>query len=75
MAAFTGYSVEEGWVDIPDIKAMVSGAKQSLPGEDSLVPQDTVPTKRLYGKVEEKSVILKSGANTTKEAEEAPGKG
>ncbi len=49
---------EEGWVEIPDITAMVpldTQASLEMGDEDSVEAQE-LKTKRLYGKVEVKTV-------------------
>ena len=74
------YNVIEGWVDIIDaetLKKNVGKSTEGTPGKsgDEHIFGIDIPTKRLYGKVEEKQIVLKLGANTTKEAEEPPRKG
>jgi len=74
------YNVIEGWVDVinaASLKQQIGQPTEGTPGRtgDEHIFGIDIPTKRLYGTVEEKCVILKSGANTIKEAEEPPRKG
>jgi hypothetical protein len=51
-------SVEEGWVEIPDIASMAPLDTQvsSEIGENEVEPLEELKTKRLFGKVEIKTI-------------------
>jgi hypothetical protein len=48
---------EEGWVDLPDLKAMVEDTVVDVVDEGKVEEWEEIPTARKYGKVEFRKLV------------------